>query len=178
MAPTEGFHNVSQPLNFLEASPVLQTVRLKIVADISLDDIPRERIIILPKVEYLCLVMSDGEWGYKLAAHMSCPSVKHISLTHEKDTGDVTPEEIFPTSVSWNAVVHQYTRSPVEEVALEIKTAPDPAIASSPTFRSPNVTVISFRFEAAANDEDEDEDGGEDELETLAEIYCGVFSGF
>ena len=61
-------------------------------------------------------------------------------------------------------------RSPVYEksgrVALEIKIAPDPTIASSPTFRSPDATVISLRFEVAANDEDEDKDGDEDELET------------
>ena len=64
-------------------------------------------------------------WGYKLAAHMPCPLVKHTSLMHKKDTKDVTPEEIFPASVSWNAIVHQYMRSLVEEAALEIKTAPD-----------------------------------------------------
>ena len=100
VAPSEGFHNVSQLLNFLEVSPVLQIVRLKIVGDISLDNVPRKRVVVLPKVESLCLVMSDGEWSYKLAAHMPCPLVKHTSLTHEKDTEDVTPEEIFPASVS------------------------------------------------------------------------------
>ena len=114
VAPMEGFRDVSQLLDFLEALPVLRTMHLKIIGDISLDGVPQERVVVLPEVESLCLVMSDGEWGYKLATHMSCPSAKYMSLTHEKDTGDVTPEEIFPASVSWNAIVRQYTRSPVE----------------------------------------------------------------
>ena len=37
----------------------------------------------LPKVESLCLVVSDGESGYRLAVHLSCPSAKHTLLTHE-----------------------------------------------------------------------------------------------
>ena len=49
-APTEGFRDVSQLLYFLEALPVLQTVHLKIIGDISLDDVPQE-VIVLPKAE-------------------------------------------------------------------------------------------------------------------------------
>ena len=149
-------------------------MHLKIIGDISLDDVPQGRVVVLPKVESLCLVMSDSKWGYKLATHMSCPSAKYTSLKHEKDTKDVTPKEIFPASVSWNAIVRQYTRSPVEEIALEIKTALDFTKASSLTFRSPDATIISLCFEVAENDEDEDEDEGEPEI--LAEIYHEVFS--
>ena len=85
----EGFR-ASQLLNFLEASPMLQTVHVKIIADILFDGVPRERAIVLPDVESLSLVVSDGGPGYNLVTHVSCPSIKKITLTHEEDVDDVT----------------------------------------------------------------------------------------
>ena len=59
----------SRLLNFLETSPMLQTVRMEIAGDM-FDDIPREWAIVLPDVESLCLVVSDGESGYNFVTHI------------------------------------------------------------------------------------------------------------
>jgi hypothetical protein len=144
--------SASQLLDFLETSPMLQTVHVKIIADISLEDIPQERVIVLPNVENLTLIVSSGERGYKLAAHISCPSARHTSLTYEGDIEDEIPDQIFPDPVSWNAIVPQYTKSPVEEVTLKISTTP--FITCKLTFRSADATLIELCFNVADQDED------------------------
>ena len=58
-------------LDFLEASPMLQVVHVKIIGDMSLDGIPQERVVVLPDVESLSLAMSYGEPGYEFVAHIS-----------------------------------------------------------------------------------------------------------
>jgi len=141
----------SQLLDFLEASPMLQVAYMKIVAILSLGDIPRERVVVLQHVESFCLTASDGGPGYKLATHISCPSVKNTLLTHmgwvSRDT--VAPPETFPTSDSLNAIIRQYTISPIEEVRIETTTGADfyHFLACSLTFRSADTTVIKLRFE-------------------------------
>ena len=168
-----GIIKASQLLDFLEASPMLQTVRIQ---GITVDGVPRERAVVLHNVRSFCLVVYIGECGYELAAHISCPSAKHTSLAHEIDAEDIVPQDIFPTSVSWNAIVRQYMRSPVEDVALEITITPDIAIACSLIFRSPDASVIRLRFKVAAINQDEDEDEDEDRVEAFAEMFCEVFS--
>ena len=160
----------SQLLDFLEASPMLQAVRVKIDGDIFLDDVPQERVVVLPNLESLCLVFSDGGPGYGLAAHISCPSAKHTTFTHEGGTGLVIPHEIFPASAPWNTIVRQYTRSPVEEITLEIRT-PLNAIECSLTFRSPDTTFIRLHFTTVASDEDVVE-----AWVTFVAMYLEVFS--
>jgi len=152
----EGFR-ASELLNFLEASPTLRTVQIAIIADIILSGIPQERVVVLPNVETFSLVVDDGRPGYKIAAHISCPSVRHTLLRHETVAGMGIIQDIFPTSVSWGAIVRQYTRVPAEEVALEIKYSQDPIIACSLIFRSPDATVISLDFKVSASDEDDPE---------------------
>jgi hypothetical protein len=83
-------------LDFLEASPVLQTVYLEILAEISLEGVPRERVVILPNVGDFRLTMVDGEPGYTIAAHVSCPSAKSTSLSYGKERSSSIPEGIFP----------------------------------------------------------------------------------
>ena len=90
--------------------------------------------------------MSDSEWGYKLAVHMSCPLAKYISLTHEKGDDGGTPGEIFPASLWWNAIVRQYARSPVEEVALEMRIPLDSTTKCSLIFQSSDTTVLRLHF--------------------------------
>ena len=85
----EGFQ-ASQLLDFLEASPMLRKVQMKIIADISFDDVPRERAVVLPNVKSLSLVVSDGGPGYDLVTRISCPSVKKAILAYEKDIEDTT----------------------------------------------------------------------------------------
>jgi hypothetical protein len=154
--PLAGFHT-SQLLDFLEASPMLRTVDMKIITDVLLEDVPRERIAVLPNVKTFNLVMSDGGSGYEFAAHISCPSARHTSFMHEKDTDDVTPPEIFPSSVSWNAIVRQYTRSPAEEVTLILTITPNPVITCSITFRSPDATATRLGYKVTSSYEDDDE---------------------
>ena len=175
LSALSGGLQASQLLDFLEASPMLQAVCVDIEGTISLHGVPQERIVVLPNVESLSLVMNDGEPGYRLAAHISCPSAKDTSLTHDGGTSYVTPREIFPVSVSWNAIVRQYTRNPVEEVALEMKTPSDSTIACSLTFRSPDATVIRLHFNLAAPDEEGYRDD-EVQFEVFAEMYWEIFS--
>lgn len=153
----EGFR-ASELLNFLEASPTLRTVRMGIIADIALVGVPQERVVVLPNVETFSLVVNDGRPGYKIAAHISCPSVRLTSLRHEKVPGVDVVQDIFPTSVSWSAIVRQYTRSPAEEVSLKIRYFQDPIITCSLTFRSPDATVISLDFKVSASDDEDDTD--------------------
>jgi hypothetical protein len=146
----------SQLLDFLEASPMLRTVDMKIrIADISLEGIPQGRVVVLPNVETFNLTVSDGEPGYKTAAHISCPSARYTSLTQEKGVQSAIPEEMFPCSSSWNAIICQYTRNPVEEVTLEVKTAS--TIICKLTFRSTCAAVVELCFKIATKDVDEDE---------------------
>jgi hypothetical protein len=53
---------------------------------------------------------------------------------------------MLPDSISWDAIVHRYTRDSVEEVTLEIQphTA---ATTCKITFRYPDATVINLGFE-------------------------------
>ena len=110
----------SELLDFLGASPALRTVHMKIIGDLVLVGVHQERIVVLPNVETFSLVVNDGGAGFTIAAHISCPSARHTSLSHEKVAGDILPVEIFPAPISWDVIVSQYTRSPVESVALKI----------------------------------------------------------
>lgn len=99
----------SHLLDFLEASPMLQTVRMELRGIISFDGVPRERVVTLPTIESFSLVMSDGEPRYRLKSHISCPSAKHTPLTHDRGTDDTTHQNIFPVLDSWNTIIRQYT---------------------------------------------------------------------
>ena len=81
---SEGFYT-SQLLNFLEASPMLKTIHLRIIADISLEGVLQGRVVVLPNVKTFNLCMTNGGPGYKLAAHVSCPSARYTMLTQEDE---------------------------------------------------------------------------------------------
>jgi len=146
-------------LDFLEASPMLRTVDMKIIARILLDGVAQRRVVILPKVHTFSLVMDGGEPGYDLAAHISCPSASHTSLIHEKTLDDIlTSQDIrdaFPTIASWNTIVRQYTRNPAEVVTLEIKLPHNSIIACTLTFQSSDMTVIRLGLEVSGDDKNE-----------------------
>lgn len=142
----------SQLLDFLEASPALRTVDMTILGRILFDGVPRERVVTLPNVENFNLIMSDGGPGYKIAAHISCPSARSTSLMHKSADRPVVPEEIFPCSGSWNAIVRQYSRSPVEEVALELEISL--VVSCELAFRSADGTHIKLCFKAFDKDND------------------------
>ena len=155
-------------LDFLKASPTLQIVHLKIVGDMPLEGLPRQRVVLLPNVEVFTMVADDGGPGYEIAAHISCPSAKHTSLVHERDAYNIT-QEMFPNPVSWNAIARQYTRGPVEEVTLEINTAYDTLISCSLTFQSPDTSVLALDYKVAGDEDDP--------AFPFEEMHCEVFSG-
>lgn len=141
-------------LDFLEASPTLRTVFVTIIGHISFQDFSRERIITLPNVEDFSLITSDGGHGYELAAHISCPSARLASLVHKRTDAYAVPEEasIFPSPTLWKAIVRQYTRSPVEEVKIELKVTA--AIFCQLAFRSGDGTLIELCFKGVKENED------------------------
>jgi hypothetical protein len=152
LANQSGSLHASRLLDFLEASPMLRTVHMIIFADISLEGVLQERVVVLPNVERFALTVGGGETSYGVAAHISCPSARHTSLSRQKGVDDVIPDEIFPDSVLWDRIVRQHSRSPVEEVILEIRTTL--AITCKLIFRSADATLIELRFNATDKDED------------------------
>ena len=172
-APGRERFRASELLNFLEASPMLRTAQMKIIADLVLEDVPPERVVVLPSVETFALVVNDGGPGFTIATHISCPSAKRTSFIHEKLANDTIPITIFPTSISWNTIVGQYTRSPVESVALKIGMEHDPVFTGSLIFRSSDATVLQLGFAVAASDDDEEFQMSRDELhdEAFSQAY-------
>ena len=153
----------SELFDFLKASPTLRTVDIRII-DIVLEGIPRQTVVVLPDVETFSL--TSGGMVYDVAAHISCPHAKNTTLIHKMLDLDMTPgQKVFPTSVSLNTIIHQYTRSPVEEVTLEMKQIFDPC---SLTFQSPGTSTIRFLFHAL--------DISDQEYETADEIAFEAFS--
>ena len=149
--PAEGFRASELP-NFLEASPSHMEIMARILLDVA-----QRRVVVLSSVHTFSLAVNDGAPGYELAAHISCPSASHTSLTYEKYAEDMTTDQdmfMFPTVASWNAIVRQYTRSPVEAVVLEIKPPQHFVIACTLTFRSPDMTIIKLGLEVSGNTDD------------------------
>ena len=139
-------------LDFLRASPALQTVEMKITSDIQMGDVPQEFLIVLPNVETFSLSV-NGAQIYDFAACISCPCVKRTSLIHDIDDRDVSPDaEMFPVyPLSWAAIVDQYTRSPIEDVVLEmeqdvVRYHLSSIIKYSLSFRSSDTTVLRLGF--------------------------------
>ena len=141
--PSQEF-SASKLLDFLEVSPMLQTVHTKITAHISPGDTPEGRVVILPNVKEFNLIVDDGDHGYWLATSISCPSASRTTLTQNNGARNMLPETFFPDSNQWNAIVRQYTRSPAEEVVLESTVASN--ITCTLTFRSPDNTVVKLCF--------------------------------
>ena len=160
--------------DFLGASPTLRTIQVSITAGISLEGIPQQRVVILPNVEFFILTVDDGGPGYKVAVHISCPSAKRTLLTQEKKHLHIetVPEEVFPTSVSWNAIVHQYAGSPVKGVGFTIKTLP--VITCTLAFRSLDGTIIQLCFQVAVMFHGDDEEANDDEWDAPSEELFNV----
>jgi hypothetical protein len=148
--PEEEFPG-TQLLDFLEASPKLRTVNIKIRADVLLRNVPLGRAVTLPNVETFYLSMGKEGPGCNIAAHILCPSARLTTLLYEQDIGDPMPAEIFPTSVAWNVIALQYTANPVEEVVFEITTAQDPIIMCSLTFLSPGPAILVLVYKITAS---------------------------
>ena len=141
------FFSASQLLDFLEGSPLLRTVHMEITADISLEGVPYDRLVVLRSVDNFDLTVINGGHIYEFIAHISCPSASSASLTATEKPNHVRSEGIFPSSDLWDTIVHQYTRSPVEEVAFQITHTPD--IICNLAFESSDGSVLELCFEVS-----------------------------
>ena len=140
-----------QLLDFLEASPTLRTVHIKIEAEILPADIPPEEPIVLPNVETFSL--SQTGFDYRIVTQISCPSARLTSFVREQHVVEWTSEEIFPISVSWNAIGPQYTAHPIDEVVLRITTDEDAILSCSISFLSPGPTTLELGCKLITGDE-------------------------
>ena len=159
-------------LNFLKASSTLRTVRVKVTSTVMLWDVPHKMAVVLPNVETFSLHVTCDPMKhvYDIAAHISCPRARQISLTHEMlDTDWSTGMDVFPTPVSWNTIVHQYSASPIEEVALEIDPEHEYTECSL-TFQSSEATVVELGFEVNGTDLGEELDIPSAEIDR--ETFC------
>ena len=168
-SPIGGF-NVSDFLNFLKASPTLQTVKVKAEMVSELVGNPQE-IVVLPDLDTFSLLAIDGVPMYDIATFISCPRARYTSLEYTVEDYATTPHlEMFPSPISWNAIVHQYTKNPAGEAKLEIKH-PDhcrETVGSSLTFRSSDSTTLFLCFHTPEPEEHEDV--------SLEETYYELFS--
>ena len=162
-------HRSSELLDFLEASPMLRVVHMKIAGYLSMQDVPQERIVVLHNVESLRLVVGHSGLIVELAARISCPSVKDTSFAYMGK--GPTLVEAFPGSVLWGLIIRQYTRNPIEEITLEIKDGVHDTIACSLTLLSPDPTVFSVHYQVSRDDEDQ----YTSEWSSFSEIYCDFF---
>ncbi|KAF9783896.1 hypothetical protein BJ322DRAFT_1067546, partial [Thelephora terrestris] len=149
----ENEFTASHLLDFLKASPMLQTVDLKITVTVEPRNVPQETIVVLPNVKTFSLRVADrrGTRIYDIAARISCPFAKYTSLTHHTCESYLSADlEAFTTPVLWNTILHQYTASPIERVKLEIKYSEDEDITCFLTFLSSDATVVDLNFEVAS----------------------------
>ena len=150
LATRHGNFRPSQLLNFLAASPMLRTVHIKIIGRMSLNGIPEDRVIVLPSLETFTMVSTDSRGGAEFATHISCPSARSMSLMHKTRVGDAVMVEIFPGTAYWDTFVRQYTRSPVEDVTIEMKVH-EILITTTLTLQSSDGTVLSLGSEVTSS---------------------------
>ena len=146
----------SELLVFLENSPTLRTVEIQIDRDISLEGVDQGRIVVLPNVETFSFVVRNGGPSYGIAALISCPIARSVSLAQRVYTSYLSREDYFPSPVLWHAIVRQCTRSSVEEVTLGMKGGC--VIIGKLTFKSADATKIELYIEVEDVGQDEDED--------------------
>jgi len=166
--PVNAEFHVSKLLDFLEASPTLQTVHIRIEADILLD-VPPERVVVLPNIEVFSV--TQDEPGYGIAAHISCPSARLTSLLREQYFEDRIPQEVFPTSVSWNTIGPQHMAGTIDEVVLEITTAADIIVSCFLSFSSSGPATLELGYRMIAGYEPLNETSS-----SLGERHFHVFS--
>ena len=138
---------VSELLDFLEASPVLQWINVSIDADQFHEDVPLERVVILPYVKTFSLCIVNYGPGCEIAAHILCPFAKRVEFSHMLGcAGNNVPKAIYPPSAVWNTIIHQYTRGTVEQVALEMTMDEDLTIDCWITFRSSDGATLKLCY--------------------------------
>ena len=154
---------VSQLLNFLEASPRLQSIKIMIGADLFREDIPPGRVIVLPCVKTFSLEIASYGPGCEVATHISCPFAKQVEFTYlTRYAGNNVPEAVYPPPTAWNMIVHQYAKGTVERVTLEMTVDEYSDITCSITFGSSDRATLKLHYIHYA-------DGKENEMEEISE---------
>ena len=162
-----------QLLDFLEASPMLRAVRMKLSTIWRVEDVPQERVIVLPNVEDLDISVAHCKPdSYDFTTHISCPSITSMSLVLDDEHASITDaEEIFPTPAFWNAIAQQYTRGPLEEVILELDDIElDNKVTCMFTLRSSDAAVVKLSITISTVGEDKDEVRYQAFIETTSSI--------
>lgn len=159
--PASAGLRASDVLDFLQASPMLRTVCMTITGTILPERVARSRVVVLPNVQTFSLDMDDGLRAYELVAHISCPSASRTLLTHRRRVDDIHTnndlQDMFPTATSWDAIVGQFTRGPMEAVTLKIKTPRYPVIACTLTFQSPDAAFMKLDIKVSGDLERRDQ---------------------
>ena len=146
--PTEDL-TASCLLDFLRASPLLQTVEMSVFAEIDLTSVPHNMVVVLPNVETFSLHVAEDILPqiYDFASHISCPCARSTSLTHDTYNNAMRANlEVFPMPTVWNTIVHQYMASPVAEVTLKTKRSEGVVVACFLTFQSSDAVVLRLGF--------------------------------
>ena len=156
-------------LNFLEASPLLQKVEIA-TSDVSFEDVPLDRVISLPHVTDFCLaIVSDWIFDWRLATHLSCPSVELARFARQPALyDDKIPEDAFPSLLQWTAIVRQYTIGMVEEAKLKFEV--NEGLTCSVTFWSPNGASLDLIYHHPI------EIGGNGRTALATKIWSDLFS--
>ena len=134
-------------LNFLGASPSLQEIHIEILNDIKYEAVPTDRVIVLPCVKDFHLDIANDSFNWELATHLSCPSAEHARFSRmlrSAPLGDVTPEDIYPPSLSWTRIIRQYATGTVEQVELELKVGEEPSCSIA--FRTSDEATLSLHY--------------------------------
>lgn len=138
-----------QLLNFLESTPTLQIVSLEIHVETSSANVPPKKIINLPHVKRFH--STEIEPGYKIAAHISCPSAEYASLVRAQDAGNPIPQDAFYTSVTWNAVPRQYMETQIDAIVLELDAFQE--VSCSLSFTSPGPVTFQLGYKIMVTEE-------------------------
>lgn len=142
--------NESDLFDFLKASPMLRTVKISIIGTSLLGNTPQEPSVVLPNVETFFLHVTDcgsvDNPAVRTSCHISCPSSRDTSIMYTIASGSLPSQPIFPPPALSNAIVRQYTKSPIEEVTFDMI-----AIVGSPaecflTFQSSDTSVVRVGF--------------------------------
>ena len=145
MAARSGNFRPSQLLNFLDTSPMLQTVHIKFIGRIPFNDISRDRVIVLRSLETFTVVSTDGRGDSEFATHTPCPSARSISIARKTRVSDAVVVEILPATFYWDTYIRQSTRSPVEDVTIEMKYTKSSPPLPSPFGRQIGLELRSHR---------------------------------
>ena len=137
---------VSCLLGFLEASPSLQQIDISVGSGTFWEDIPPDRVLVLPCVELFSLCATTGGFGCEILTHISCPAVKSAKFKRLGGTGDTIPEDIHPPSQPLSTLIRQYSSGTVEEVIIEPTMDEDLNINCSLGFRSPGGATLQLIY--------------------------------